>query len=65
MAAPHPISALIFTTFGIVLLVLIVAFAYFMRKKSNSQAGDRMPERGEPGAPDAKRGEPISSAHRR
>lgn len=64
MQAEHPVSALMFVTLGIVLLVLIGALVYFMRKKSNRNAGDRMPERGEPGAPDVPRGTPIDGSYR-
>jgi len=47
---------------SIVLLLAIGALAYFMRKPSNRNAGDRMPERGEPGAPNKPRGEPLNAA---
>ena len=50
------------TLLTIVLLLAIGAFAYFMRKPSNRNAGDRMPERGEPGAPDKPRGVPLTDA---
>lgn len=55
-------SILNLVTLGIVLLVLIGAFVWFMRKPSNRNAGERLPERGEPGAPDKARGEPLSQA---
>ena len=44
------------------LLIAVAAFVYFMRKPSNRNAGERMPERGEPGAPDKPRGEPLTAA---
>ena len=50
------------TLLTIVLLIAVGAFVYFMRKPSNRNAGDRMPERGEPGAPNKPRGEPLSAA---
>ena len=65
MTAGHPVSALMFVTFGIVIVALIGAFVWFMRKPSNRNAGDRMPERGEPGAPDKPRGEPLTNAEAR
>ena len=65
MTAGHPVSALMFVTFGIVIVALIGAFVWFMRKPSNRNAGDRMPERGEPGAPDKPRGEPLTGAEAR
>lgn len=61
MESAHPVSALMFVTLGIVVLGLIAALVYFMRKPSNRNAGDRMPERGEPGAPDKPRGTPLAS----
>ncbi len=64
MEAAHPVSALMFVTFGIVLALLIGGYLYFIRKPSNAKAGDRMPERGEPGAPDVQRGVPIDPAYR-
>jgi len=64
MEAAHPVSALMFTTIGIVLALLIVGYLYFIRKPSNRNAGDNMPERGEPGAPDAPRGTPIDPTFR-
>ena len=50
------------TLLTIVLLLAIGAFVYFMRKPSNRNAGERMPERGEPGAPDKPRGVPLTGA---
>ncbi len=49
------------TLLTIVLLLAVGAFVYFMRKPSNRNAGERMPERGEPGAPDKPRGVPLSA----
>ncbi len=49
------------TLLTIVLLLAVGAFFYFMRKPSNRNAGERMPERGEPGAPDKPRGVPLSA----
>lgn len=48
------------TLLTIVLLLAIGTFVYFMRKPSNRNAGERMPERGEPGAPNKPRGEPLT-----
>ncbi len=48
------------TLLTIVLLIAVGAFAYFLRKPSNRNAGERMPERGEPGAPDKPRGVPLT-----
>ncbi len=62
--AAHPVSALMFVTIGIVLVLLIGGYITFIRKPSNRKAGDRMPERGEPGAPDVPRGTPIDPAYR-
>ena len=42
------------------LLIAVAAFAYFMRKPSNRNAGERMPERGEPGGIDKPRGVPLT-----
>ena len=64
MPAAHPVSALMFVTLGIVLVLLIGGYLAFMRKPRNRHAGDRMPERGEPGAPDARRGTPIHHSYR-
>ncbi len=50
------------TLLTIGLLIAIAAFVYFMRKPSNRNAGERMPERGEPGAPDKPRGVPLTEA---
>ncbi len=59
MASAHPISSLVFVTFGIVILVILAALLWFLRKPSNRHSMDRAPERGEPGAPDKPRGEPL------
>lgn len=64
MSAAHPVSLLMIATFGIVLALLIFGYLKFVRKPSNRNAGDRMPERGEPGAPDAPRGTPIDPSYR-
>lgn len=64
MEAAHPVSALMFATIGIVLALLIAGYVFFMRKSSNRNAGDRMPERGEPGAPNVPRGVPIDPKYR-
>lgn len=64
MEAAHPVSALMFFTIGIVLVLLLGGYFFFIRKRSNRNAGDRMPERGEPGAPDAPRGTPIDPSYR-
>lgn len=64
MEAAHPVSALMFVTIGIVLVLLIGGYLYFIRKPSNRKAGDRMPERGEAGAPDVPRGVPIDPSYR-
>lgn len=64
MPAAHPVSALMFVTIGIVLVLLIVAYLAFIRKPKNRKAGDRMPERGEPGAPNVPRGTPIDPNYR-
>ena len=63
MEAAHPVSALMFVTLGIVLFGLIAAFVYFMRKGSNRNSMENVPERGEPGAPDVPRGVPIDRPH--
>ena len=60
----HPVSALMFVTIGIVLVLLIGGYLAFIRKPKNRNAGDRMPERGEPGAPDVPRGTPIDPGYR-
>jgi hypothetical protein len=60
----HPVSALMFVTIGIVLVLLIGGYLAFIRKPKNRHAGDRMPERGEPGAPDVPRGVPIDPGYR-
>ena len=60
----HPVSALMFFTVGIVLVLLLGGYFFFIRKPSNRNAGDRMPERGEPGAPNVPRGTPIDPAYR-
>lgn len=57
----HPISLLMMMTFGIVLLVAIGGLLYFLRKPSNRHSMDNQPERGEPGAPDKPRGEPLTA----
>ena len=49
------------TLLTIVLLIAVGAFLYFLRKPSNRNAGERMPERGEPGAPDKPRGTPLTA----
>ncbi len=49
------------TLLTIVLLIAVGAYVYFMRKQSNRDAGERMPERGEPGAPDKPRGAPLTA----
>lgn len=60
----HPVSALMFVTFGIVLVLLVGGYLAFIRKDKNRNAGDRMPERGEPGAPNVQRGVPIDASFR-
>ena len=60
MPAAHPVSALMFATMGIVLALLIGGYLLFVRKRHNRNAGERMPERGEAGAPDKPRGVPLS-----
>ncbi len=64
MESAHPVSALMFGTIGIVLVLLLGAYFFFIRKRSNREAGDRMPERGEPGAPNVPRGTPIDPGYR-
>ncbi len=49
------------TLLGIVLIIAIVAFVYYMRKPSHRHSMRDAPERGEPGAPDKPRGVPLSS----
>ena len=49
------------TLLTIVLVLIGASLAYFMRKRSNRDAGERMPERGEPGAPDKPRGVPLTT----
>lgn len=60
----HPVSALMFVTIGIVLALLVGGYLAFIRKPKNRKAGDRMPERGEPGAPNVQRGVPIDPSYR-
>lgn len=48
-------------TLGLVLLVLIVAFVYYMRKPSHRNSMEGTPERGEPGAPNKPRGTPLNA----
>ncbi len=57
--APHPVYSLAFVTFGIFILVILGALLWFLRKPSNRHSMDHTPERGEPGAPDKPRGEPL------
>ena len=49
------------TLLTIVLLLAVGVLVHFMRKRSNRNAGERMPERGEPGAPDKPRGVPLTA----
>lgn len=48
------------TLLSIVLILAIIAFAYYMRKPSHRHSMRGTPERGEPGAPDKPRGEPLT-----
>ncbi len=57
--APHPVYSLAFVTIGIVVVAILGALIWHLRKPSNRNSMDHVPERGEPGAPDKPRGEPL------
>ena len=59
MNSTQLIPSLAMMTFALVFLAALGALLYFMRKPSNRNAMKHTPERGEPGAPDKPRGEPL------
>jgi len=59
MNSAQLIPSLAMMTFGLVFLIAVGALLYFLRKPSNRHSMDHVPERGEPGAPDKPRGEPL------
>lgn len=48
------------TLLSLVLVIAIIAFVYYMRKPSHRHSMRDTPERGEPGAPNKPRGEPLT-----